>query len=417
MRRHKTRRAKRALNEDEDRDCENEPGANPSPATQAWATMIRSSDLKMLVEREPRPGSPVLSVYLDVDQTRPANLNRGFEVTLDNMLRSLDQQLGEAPPRREFQQDAARVRTLVSGYVPSAQSLCVFCDESEQFLWWRELRVRLRNDVVWSGTPFIRPLLEALDEYERYGVVLADRARARLFTVFLGEIEEHREMFATRDVHRVKSAGTDRLWSQQQFQRKADIHALWHLKRVAQETERLSTEYAFDRLVLAGANDVTAELRRLLPKRLRARVVAELPLPIEAAPADVLNALLPIVEHIERANERELVDSLIASAGKNDRAVIGLDDTLALVQQGRVWQLVYAEGLVVGGWECQQCAALYSQERDTCGYCSGGLRRVPDLIARAAERAFEQGATIEQVHGEAAAKLKAAGGIGGWLRG
>lgn len=378
--------------------------------------MIRRSDIEMLLARDPRPGSPVLSVYLDVDQTRPGNLNRGFEVALDAMLRSLDQQLKEAPSRREFQQDAARVRALVSGYVPSAQSLCVFCDESEQFLWWRELGIRLRNDVVWSGTPFLRPLLEALDEYERYGVILADRARARLFTVFLGEIEEHQDVFAAWDVHRVKSTGTDRWWSQQQFQRKADIHVLWHLKRVAQETDRLATEHAFDRLVLAGTNDVTAELRRLLPKRLRARVVAELPLPIEAAPADVLRALGPVLQRVERAHEQELVDSLIVSAGKNDRAVLGLDDTLAFVQEGRVWQLLHAEGFVVAGWECEHCAALFSRERDTCAYCNGALRRVPDLVARAVERAFEQGAVVEQVRGEAAAKLMAAGGIGGWVR-
>src|SRR5579884_447860 len=378
--------------------------------------MIGSSDLKMLLKREPRPGSPVLSVYLDVDQTRPANLNRGFEVALDNMLRSLHQQLSEALSRREFQQDAARVRALVSGYVPSAKSLCVFCDESEQFLWWRELRLRLRNDVVWSGTPFIRPLLEALDEHERYGVILVDRARARLFTVFLGEIEEHEGAFALWDVHRFKSAGTDHLWSQQQFQRQADTHALWHRKRVAQSADQLLSEYGFDRLVLAGPGEATAELRRLLPKRLRTRIVAELPLPVEAAPADVLSALAPVLQRIERAHEQEVVDSLIASVGKNDRAVIGLDDTLALVQQGRLWQLVFAEGLQTAGWECEQCAALFSQERETCAYCNGSLRRVPDLIARAAERAFEQGAVVEQVRGEAAAKLTIAGGIGGWLR-
>lgn len=379
--------------------------------------MITRSDIDSLLAREPRSGSPVLSVYLDVDQARPANLNRGFEVTLANMLRSLERQLARTASLQEFERDAARVRALVGGYTPSAQSLCIFCDESEGFLWWRELRVRLRNDVVWSDTPFVRPLLDALDEHERYGVILADRARARLFTVFLGEIQEHAGVFAAGDVHRVKSTGTDRLWSQQQFQRKADTHVLWHLKRVARATDQLSREYAFDRLVLAGPTEATAELRRLLPKRLRARVVAELSLPIDAGPSDVLGALLPVIQQAERAHERELAESLIAAAGKNDRAVIGLDDTLALVQEGRVWQLVYAEGLLADGWECQQCAALFSQERNTCAYCNGGLRRVPDVIARAAERAFEQGAAVEQVRGEAAAKLRAAGGIGGWLRG
>ncbi len=379
--------------------------------------MITRSDIDTLLAREPTPGSPVLSAYLDVDQARPANLNRGFEVALDNMLRSLERQLAQTPFLREFERDAARVRTFVGEYVPSAQSLCIFCDESEHFLWWRELRVRLRNDVFWSDTPFVRPLLDALDEHERYGVILTDRARARLFTVFLGEIAEHTGVFAARDVHRVKSIGTDRLWSHQQFQRKADMHALWHLKCVARETDRLFTEYAFDRLVLAGPTEATAELRRLLPKRLRTRIVAELPLPIDAGPSDVLNALLPVIQHVERAYEHELVESLIASASKNERAVIGLDDTLAFVQEGRVWQLVHAEGIQSEGWECEHCAALFSQGRDMCAYCNGRLRQVPDLVARAAERAFEQGAAVEQVRGEAAARLRAAGGIGGWLRG
>jgi peptide subunit release factor 1 (eRF1) len=370
----------------------------------------------MLLAREPRPDSAVLSVYLDVDQTRPGNLNRGFEVTLDVMLRSLDQQLKEAPSQREFQQDAARVREFVSGYVPSAQSLCLFCDESEGFLWWRELGVTLPNDVVWSATPFVRPLLDALDEYERYGVILADRARARLFTVFLGEIEEHQDVFSTWNVHRTKSTGTDRWWSQQQFQRKAQVHVLWHLKRVAQETDRLAREHAFDRLVLAGASDVTAELKRLLPKGLRSRVVAELPLPIDAAPSEVLRALAPVLQRVERAHEQELVDSLLASTSKNDHRVVGLDDTVALLQEGRVWLLLYAEGFAASGWECEHCTALFSRQRETCAYCNGALRLVPDLVTRLVERAFEQGATVEQVRGEAAAKLRAAGGIGGWVR-
>ncbi len=77
---------------------------------------------------------------------------------------------------------------------------------------------------------------------------------------------------------------------------------LWHLKCVARETDRLFTEYAFDRLVLAGPAEATAELRRLLPKRLRTQAVVELLLPIDAGPSNVLNALLPVIQHVERTS-------------------------------------------------------------------------------------------------------------------
>lgn len=87
----------------------------------------------------------------------------------------------------------------------STQSLCIFCDESEHFLGWCELRIRLDNDVFGSDTPFVRPLLDTLDKHERYGVILTDRVRARLSIVFLGEIEEHTGMFATGDAQRVKA--------------------------------------------------------------------------------------------------------------------------------------------------------------------------------------------------------------------
>jgi hypothetical protein len=48
------------------------------------------SDIEALVRRKPVPDSPVLSVYLDIDQNKAANLNRRFEVSLKDMLRSIE---------------------------------------------------------------------------------------------------------------------------------------------------------------------------------------------------------------------------------------------------------------------------------------------------------------------------------------
>jgi hypothetical protein len=50
-------------------------------------------------------------------------------------------------------------------------------------------------------------LLSLIDDYERYGVVLSDKERGRLFTVYLGEIAEHADFLADLPVRRIKSPG------------------------------------------------------------------------------------------------------------------------------------------------------------------------------------------------------------------
>jgi hypothetical protein len=45
--------------------------------TETPATFSRA-DLEALAQRETKPGSPVLSVYLDTDQSREINIERGI---------------------------------------------------------------------------------------------------------------------------------------------------------------------------------------------------------------------------------------------------------------------------------------------------------------------------------------------------
>ncbi len=158
---------------------------------------------------------------------------------------------------------------------------------------------------------YIRPLLEATDKYERFGVVLTDKTQARFFVVFLGEIEEEFEAFAPAEVKHVKTTGTDHIWSQKRIQRKAEVHARWHLKQVAEELDRLVDYHALDRLILAGPMEATTELSRLLPKRVRSRLAGTISLPIEASAHEVLQEALKIEQTIERSREIELIEDLL----------------------------------------------------------------------------------------------------------
>ncbi len=304
----------------------------------------------------------------------------------------------------------------MADYKPPGQSVAIFCDDSENFCQVHDLNAPVRHQAWWEPAPHLRPLFEAIEEYERFGVILTDKAQARLFIVFLGEIEEWQEAFAAGEVKHIKAPAKDRLCSQLNMQRKAEMHVQWHLKHVAETMAHLAHLYEFDRLVLAGPVDATSELRRLLSKRLLSRVVGTLALPIQASAQQVLEETLKIEVEVERAAEIELVEELLTAAAKHEQATQGLQPTLRALREKRIWRLVYAEGFNPQGKECPNCSSLLIAEPKTCKYCRTHLKPLDDLIERMAERLIENGGKTEMVCDVAAERLKSAGGIGAFLR-
>ena len=377
--------------------------------------MITKTEIAQLAERQPSEESPVLSVYLDTDQNQEANIKRGYLIALKNMLRDTEEGL-TAEQSKEFLRDAKGVVDFLEDYREPQRGLVILSDASDDFFWVGELRIPVPNGVWWNDTPYLRPLLELMDEHERYSVVLTDRQHSRLFTVFLGEIEENHEAFASLDVKRIESPGQENAWAQLKIQHKADQHAHLHLKQVAEMLSRLAQKHEFDRLIFAGTAEATAELRLLLPKPLRSRVVRTIHLSLEAKEDEVLQETMKIETEVEREREKELVESLITAASKRQRAVLGVDGILEALQERRIWQLFYSEGFTSTGKQCTNCGALLPKTAERCSYCGGTLREINDLVAFANERVLDMQGKVEQVRAMAAERLQQAGSIGALLR-
>ena len=377
--------------------------------------MISRAEIETLAGRAPAHESPVLSVYLDVDQSKASNLNRNFQSALKDLLRSVEARL-EGAQLKHFAADAARVQDHVSGFEPSGKGLILFADVSENFFWSREVQVPVRNNARWSDTPYVNPLLALLDDYERYGVVLVDRERGRLFTVFMGEIAEHEDFLASLPVRRIKSPGTDQMFSERRFQNKAATHAHLHLKRVAESLDKLVDQYGFDRILIAGPVEPTGELHRLLSKRVRGRVVERLSLPVTASAHRVLEEVLRVGENLERKMEEQIVQDLIDGDDKHHPFTLGLDRTVHALCEERIWRMIYANGFTPSGGQCMQCGMLFATPDGTCEYCGAAVARIDDLMERMVKRALEQDSLLEEVAGNAATRLQQAGGIGAILR-
>ena len=171
--------------------------------------LISKSDVDAIVERKAVPDSPVLSVYLDIDQSKAVNLKRRFEASLKDMLRS-HRRHNWMNQSRSFSADAGACVNTFPLWSRRQRDGSVLPTIRKIFSGRARSRRRLaRLSRAGSETPYIAPMLEILDEYERYGVVLADKEQARLFTVFIGEIAEHYDAFAPAPVKHFKTTGTD----------------------------------------------------------------------------------------------------------------------------------------------------------------------------------------------------------------
>jgi peptide subunit release factor 1 (eRF1) len=384
---------------------------------------LQPQTIRKLAERPVRSNSPVLSVYLNLDPSSPTNLRGGYKLALEEMLKQIETQLTDDNKRRHFQEDTSWARKQAERRMLKGGSLVLFCDVSEDFYFQEDLSVRLANQIWFGDTPYTRPLMGVLNEYERYGVVLVDKEKARFFVVSAGSIQELDEAFQSPPVRHRRTAGLDHMRSQMVFQRRAATWSGWFLKEVSEILHDIVQHQEIDRIILGGQEDITAELYRLLPKAAAARVMDSVRIAITAKASEVLQISTPVLEKIEHQRERELVSDLITVAqktqSKQEKAVLGFDATLDAVNQARVYRLVYPAGQRIAGYQCPSCDVLMDQgpENKKCPYCSQLLDEVDDLSWQASERVLAIGGKLEEISdSEARSKLEAAGKIGAYLR-
>src|SRR5690242_5518384 len=144
--------------------------------------MLTRDELQGILARPERAENVVLTLYLDVDQSKQENLNRGFEKQLKDMLGSVGKTIQEPEETKAFEIASQRLEKFVGRYRPIAPGLVLVCDASDGFFWSQELNSPIQNRIRWSRAAFVGPLGVAVDEYEGTGIVLLDRANLRLLT-------------------------------------------------------------------------------------------------------------------------------------------------------------------------------------------------------------------------------------------
>jgi hypothetical protein len=169
-------------------------------------------------------------------------------------------------------------------------------------------------------------------------------------------------------------------------------------------------------VILAGPPEITTDVRNTLAKRLPPINIGTIDLRFNAEPAEILKRSLPVAEELKRKEESDIVRDLTVQPAEGSWAVTGLGATLDLLNQGRIWQLVYAEGLRGRALECRQCSTIFSEGHQHCVNCGSPLEAVGNVADLIYKHSIARGARVRKLSAEAAAALSDAGGIGGFVR-
>lgn len=393
--------------------------------------MIGKEEVRRIKESLKDLKTPALSLYLDINPAKPDNAGRAYALRAKDAMKAL------AVPEAL----AAKVLELLQHEVIQAKTLALFADQERLELFPLQVELplvravktafvdektsRLLTDgaLAHYGEPFLLPLVYALDEYERYGVVYVDQERWRVFEVFLGEIAEVKDAFLALDTEAWRRLSLDapgRRFNlggiarggagQDLFAKRLAAWEERFYKALAHELVRHVEERGFTRLLLMGPEEHTKLFLGYLPKRLKEKVAAELPsLPHPgASPGEVLKRLEPVLEEVERQAEVRLLEELEEAYPK---AAFG-PEVLARVQEGRV-------ELWVLPWHLERevyaCDGLYlAEEAQALAYCQNPEKKplavvLPELAAGYAAR-------VEFVRGEAERRLLERGGMAALLR-
>jgi hypothetical protein len=339
--------------------------------------------LRELVEWSAPPGTPVLSLYLDVAPGRA-------EAAVDFARLSCEELTEERD--RPFVSLVRELLDTLPEIVADVRAadhdgLALFLCAEPPLNARVALRFPFENQARVGRTPFLRHLLTLAEEYERSMVLIASAGQVHMCDLHIGDLVNAREVRASQ---------------------RRDL-----VDEVVATVARALRDEPATHLILMGAPDEREPLEKALPHDVQARIIDW----IDDAPAPGDPELLRLVHRslqaYERRTEAHGVARLLALREDGEEVAIGLAETLAAINKGKIHKLFTLQGYEHRGWLCDVCDTLGALPAPpACLACGASVSEVP-LEEHLYAQAAACGAEIETVY--ASEPLARAGGIGATL--
>jgi peptide chain release factor subunit 1 len=179
-----------------------------------------------------------------------------------------------------------------------------------------------------------------LDEYEQIGVIMIDAHCARVLLI-TGRIMDDMERYCKKIHHLSKVGG----WSQMRYQRRRLKQVKHFAKDVVEKASGIFKEANVRRILLAGRDRMITALENELGQQWRDKLITTIRWDLDAADRDFLKKIRPIMEEVERDEEKELLQKLVTEVRIGGLGVAGVADTREALKMAQVDTLIISESL------------------------------------------------------------------------
>lgn len=352
--------------------------------------MLRLDDVKQLLTQA---DDHTLTLYLAVDPAIQENQasTPAWKIWMKNALKSVEKDLNENQ-RAVMEDIRIRLDQYFDAYAADSKALAMFYGPNLEVVY--PLPVPVQNQVSF-GKPMIGPLVWVIDEYEPYLVVMVDAEKAHFIRAYLGsagqqdtislelDTSDWREKTLMPPSFRRNAAGVTHGDLREEFEDRVDEWITRFYRDVTERITALAEEQDIERIIIGGSEESARAVQKLLPEKLAKGLVDVQSIPMRYTPHEVLNQILPSALAYERKREMELVEQVVNLAKAGGRGAVGKEAVMHALDQQRVELLIIPWPLPDG---------------------DGVMSELP-------LRMMESGGSMELVHGEAAERVKAEGGL------
>jgi len=380
--------------------------------------MFTAKEVQLLLSLEP----PVLTAYVRTGAVDKAShsLASGYLAWIESQSRTLAKTVPSSE-QAAMKDQIERVLAHLKKRQSHEKSLVIVAAPK---VW---TVVPLQTDVeagLYWGKPALAQLFSLASEHKPYGVVAVDHKGIRFFVYSLGEIDEQAEKKFSIDASQWKSKTAGHVKGQKilkssgsrravtVFEKRIKTQFAHLLRDAADEAARFCERQHLAAAFLTGPARFTKEIHDKLPRECAVPFVLLDEDLTRAKKSDLKKHIEAAISAWEGTHELELVHAAIE---EEPGVIAGFDETLAQLQKGRIRKVVLARGLDPILHQCVECGWMDRSADAVCSVC-GGKRRTISLWDTLPELAKTQNAEIDVVSNAAAAQLKNAEGMAGWLR-
>jgi peptide chain release factor subunit 1 len=204
---------------------------------------------------------------------------------------------------------------------------------------------------------YLAPLVPLVSRGDGTIVAVVGREQGQLYRLRAGRLEEVAEHYDEQPGQHDQGG-----WSQSRYRRHIEKLVQEHLKGLAEELDRSRRRMQFPKIVLVCGEEMRSEFTDALSNEAREALVGWTQAKSNAGPAELLEAVMPVLEAAETKDEAETIERWREEAGRNGRAASGWEQTLEAASDARVELLLFQDGADRQAFRCPACGRAAASE-------------------------------------------------------